>query len=93
MGAAIIIWLIGLFIFFFILYNVIQSALDNTTMARNIQEIRDLLSDLKLDKPVANNPELSMENDDERYEDCPACSYKVKRNESICPDCGLKLID
>ncbi|WP_373231381.1 zinc ribbon domain-containing protein [Cohnella sp.] len=27
------------------------------------------------------------------YEECPACGHNVKQNETICPECGLKLIE
>jgi hypothetical protein len=51
----IVIWLIGMFIFFAILYSIIQGAINNSRMARDIEEIKELLQTLVRDK-TNNSP-------------------------------------
>ncbi|WP_123040523.1 hypothetical protein [Cohnella candidum] len=95
MGAAVIIWLIGMIIFFFFLYLVVQSAIDNTTMAGNIQEIKDLLQEMKSSRVQAasqqNDENTPADLETAAYEDCPACGNRVRVTDKTCPDCGLTL--
>jgi len=94
MEAAMIIWLIGSFIFFFVLYLIIQSAIDNSTMAKNIQSISDTLEQLaSRTAPQQNQIPNDVESDPEGDEECPACGAKVWPDSSACPGCGLKLTD
>jgi hypothetical protein len=88
LGSALAIWLFGTIVFFFILYYVIRAALDDSKLTRNIQEIKDLLYKEKM--KTIKNDNLKEE---ELTEECPACGRKVKQKETICPECGLKLID
>jgi DNA-directed RNA polymerase subunit RPC12/RpoP len=87
LGTAIAIWFFGTIIFFFILYSVIRAALDDSKLAKNIQDIRDILYKEK-SKIINNNVK-----EEELVEECPACGRKVKQNETTCPECGLKLLD
>lgn len=95
MGAAVIIWLIGMIIFFFFLNWVIQAAIDNSTMAGNIQEIRDLLQEMKSSRVQAagqqNDENKAADLETAAYEDCPACGNRVRSTDKTCPDCGLTL--
>ncbi|MCK9861879.1 hypothetical protein [Paenibacillus sp. ATY16] len=78
----------GLLIIFFaywILHEVIQSAIDNSTMARNIQEIRDHL--------VGKSPEPPQTANDEDHENCPGCGHLVHQSDKVCANCGLALRD
>ncbi|GAB6988680.1 zinc-ribbon domain-containing protein [Paenibacillus pini] len=90
----IIVWLICTSIFCFIMYNMISAAIDKSEMASNIQDIRDLLIEMKRDKVNAERERISIEkHEHEINEECPACGYLVRQNEKFCPECGLKLID
>jgi rubrerythrin len=86
LGSALAIWLFGTIVFFFILYYVIRVALDDSKLARNTQEIKDLLYKEKMNTIKNDNVK-----EEEFIEQCPACGRKVKENETICPECGLKL--
>ncbi|SFF35133.1 TIM21 protein [Paenibacillus catalpae] len=72
------------FITYWILHEVIQSAVDNSTMARNIQEIRDHLVGNKAAEQAAS---------DEDHENCPGCNHLVRKTEKVCGNCGLALRD
>ncbi|MBU5443586.1 zinc ribbon domain-containing protein [Paenibacillus sp. MSJ-34] len=89
----IFVWLIGVFVFFAILYQVIQSAIDQSKMARNIQDIRDMLHQRKNERAEAVKQASALANESIIFEECPGCGRKVKRDERICPECGLTLID
>ncbi|GMK47582.1 hypothetical protein PghCCS26_47120 [Paenibacillus glycanilyticus] len=85
----IVIVILGVFlaglIAYWILHEVIQSAIDNSTMARNIQEIRDHL--------VGKSPEPPQTANDEDHENCPGCGYLVHLSDKVCANCGLALRD
>lgn len=96
MGAliVIVIWIIISIVFFVILYTVIQSAMDNTKMASNIQELRDHFVGLKQEDSLLSKDGPIVEvGSNEEGEDCPACGNKVTLNEFMCPVCELKLRD
>ncbi|WP_336790909.1 hypothetical protein [Paenibacillus sp. MMO-177] len=80
----IIFGLIVAFFAYWILHEVIQSAIDNSTMARNIQEIRDHL----VGKP--SEPQIAS---DEDHENCPGCGHLVHKSDKVCAICGLALRD
>ena len=50
----------------------------------------------KREIPVPQNhnpkPKIEKEIPFDHYEHCPACGYKLKKNDKECPDCGLNLI-
>ncbi|WP_127497791.1 hypothetical protein [Paenibacillus glycanilyticus] len=85
----IVIVILGVFlaglIAYWILHEVIQSAIDNSTMARNIQEIRDHL--------VGKSPEPPQTANDEDHENCPGCGHLVHQSDKVCANCGLALRD
>lgn len=90
--AIVVWWLISAFVFFFILYSVIQSAIDRSKMAKNIQEIRDFLLTNKA--AMKGQSELGPnELDIDLFEYCPGCEFKVMKNAASCPECGLLLRD
>ncbi|SDW80862.1 hypothetical protein [Paenibacillus sp. CF384] len=99
MVGAIVLWLIMVSVFFFILHAVIQSALDSSNMAKNIQDIRDFLYDAKKEgKASKHNAALrhrsiQSQAPEDLYEECPACGEKVIQHEPECPSCGLRLKD
>lgn len=86
-------WLIGIFIFFAVLYQVIQSAIDQSKMAANIQDIRDMLHHMKNERAEPIHQESALEHESEIFEECPGCGRKAKRDERVCQECGLTLID
>jgi hypothetical protein len=93
---AILFWIISTVIFLFILHAVIRSATDSTNMASNIQEIRDLLQELKTAKDESGKDENEsgdVAEDDIEFVECPVCGNRAKRTERFCSNCGLKLFD
>ncbi len=101
---AILIWLIGMFIFFFILYNVIQHALNTSDAARDLAEIKQLLRERaagRSNAPAppapgavpASSPPAPGDIPELRdvYVRCPACGHAVQSQAAVCPDCGLSL--
>ncbi|SFS51441.1 hypothetical protein SAMN05428962_0534 [Paenibacillus sp. BC26] len=99
MVGAIILWIIMIAFLFFILHAVIQSALDSSNMAKNIQDIRDYLYDTKREgktnKRAVAEQLLSTQPGapQDLYEECPACGEKIIQHEPECPSCGLRLKD
>ncbi|WP_372633582.1 hypothetical protein [Cohnella sp.] len=89
---AIVIWLIGMVIFFFILFNVIQHALNTSEMAKDLSEIKRLLREQAASRSTAAPPaprdiaELR-----KVYDRCPGCGHAVQAHHLVCPDCGLRL--
>lgn len=84
MGGIIVVWLIGLMVFFFILHSVIRSAIDSSKLAANIREIRDFLQG---QSAASSAPPGS----EKPGETCPGCGSKVRQEDKYCPECGLKL--
>lgn len=76
--------LLGGLITYWILHEVVQSAIDNSTMARNIQEIRDHLVGNKAAEPHTG---------DENHENCPGCNHPIHKADRVCSSCGLALRD
>jgi len=89
MGAAIVIWLIGLVIFFSVLHYVIRSAVDSSRLSRNVQELRDFL--LKRQPERSGFPPFHPGRPAEPEEACPGCGRAVREEDNYCPGCGLKL--
>jgi len=87
---AIFIWLIGMVIFFFVLFNVIQHALNTSDVAKDLAEIKSLLQERNArdasKQPVKANVDIS-----EAFGHCPACGFVVHSEQTVCPDCGLRL--
>lgn len=96
---SIFLWLFG----FYILYLVIQSAIDNSRMRSELTEIKTILQEIqkqefKRTNPV-NNQEVNVKEKkigmitETFLENCPACSYEFTENDKFCPSCDLKLRD
>ncbi|WP_336776750.1 hypothetical protein [Paenibacillus sp. MMO-58] len=85
----IVIVILGIFlaglIAYWILHEVIQSAIDNSAMAKNIQEIRDHLVGKTVEQPQVAG--------DEDHENCPGCGHLVHKSDTVCAICGLALRD
>ncbi|GLX71373.1 hypothetical protein [Paenibacillus glycanilyticus] len=77
--------IVGGLIASWILYEVIQSAIDNSAMARNIKEIRDHL--------VGKPAEPSAADGGAEHGLCPGCGHRVHRTDRVCPGCALALKD
>ncbi|XID94861.1 hypothetical protein ACF3MZ_10220 [Paenibacillaceae bacterium WGS1546] len=90
LAISIIIWLFGLFVFFFLLYNVIQYAINQSDLAKNVQEIKELLKNQMSGSPERSRVEYVPEQEG-WTETCPGCGSRVPPNASICSDCGLNL--
>ncbi|AEY66757.1 hypothetical protein [Clostridium sp. BNL1100] len=80
----------------FILYGVIQSAIDGTETAKEIRQIRIILQkqygkSLKENKPKNIQPNSNYDIMDIPYDACPACGGTVKPENNTCPSCGLNL--
>lgn len=86
----VVIIIIGAFlaalIIYWILHEVIQSAIDSSKMARNIQEIRDHLVGSKA-------AETMTAASDDNHENCPGCNRLVHKTDKVCSSCGLALRD
>lgn len=91
---SIFLWIIGLFA----LYIIIKAAIDDSSTAREIREIRKLMQ--SIDQKVqgsAMDPEK--EKDDLKnyeiidipYDKCPACGSQIAQTDTVCPSCGLSL--
>lgn len=91
---SIFLWIIGLFA----LYMIIKAAIDDSSTAREIREIRRLLQliDKKIQGSMADPEE---EKDDRRdyeiidvpFDKCPACGSQISQTDTVCPSCGLSL--
>lgn len=64
---ALVLWCIGMFIFFFILYYVVQGAINNSRVASNLDDIKQLLKIIAQDK--MQNKQLRIEAHEEEWED------------------------
>lgn len=86
------IWLIGALIFFFILYLVIQTAVDNSELAQTLRNIERLLAarPASPERPLPERGALPQE-DGEQQEVCPGCGAHAGISAEICPACGLRL--
>jgi len=89
---AVVFWFIGMFIFFFILYNVIQHALNTSEMAKDLSEIKQLLREQAASRPTPPPPApRDFEDIREAYDRCPGCGHAVQAHHPVCPECGLSL--
>jgi hypothetical protein len=91
---AVIVWLLGMLIFFFILYNIIQHALNTSDLAKTAKEIKELLGRNGGEAPDEATPPRSRTILLEKVpleEPCPACGTRVRTDAAECPDCGIKL--
>ncbi|MDR6879867.1 hypothetical protein [Bacillus sp. 3255] len=97
---SIVLWLFGLFI----LYLVIQSAIDNSRMKSELTEIKTILQEIQKQGFKQAHPFIQQEvravsekNDREAAESymetCPACRCEITENDKFCPACELKLRD
>ncbi|MFC5467966.1 hypothetical protein ACFPPD_04485 [Cohnella suwonensis] len=77
-------WIVGILFFFVILYNVIQAAIDNSKLAKDVRTLKKLLSG-------TDKEDISDESDDATYADCPSCGHRVALNGTDCSECGLRL--
>lgn len=97
MGAIVLFYIIISFPTIFILYFVIQAAIDNSATAMIFKEIRDMLksqygieaSSEDINEDTSHGNELVFGD----YDICPACKEKIKETDKICPSCGLTIID
>ncbi|WP_040952043.1 hypothetical protein [Gorillibacterium massiliense] len=87
----IIIWIISAILSIAILYLVIKTAIDNSTMAKNIQAIKQVLEqgNSKFDDEEAP---LSVLNSD-KYIVCPSCGEKIDDGTLVCLRCNLLFSD
>lgn len=90
----IILAVIGLYIW----YHLIQSAVEQSKMAEHIKEIRDILVEMRTGNGHtlvhAPTPQSVNQGDDTRHcECCPGCGQRVSKDERICPECGLTLVN
>ena len=98
----------SLFVIFFIafvLYWIITSAINSSELAKDIKEIKEILSrQERMNQGVFQsgavtgdhraNPdsESGIGNDAGEREECPACGYEVFSTDKTCGSCGLTLI-
>lgn len=94
--------LLLIIVIFFILYMVVQSAVDSSDMHKTLKEVKSLLEANQRDglKDVDYNKQDVGEADEADdiheeiiEEECPACGSKVNSKMYICPNCGLTLKD
>ncbi|NDI35211.1 double zinc ribbon domain-containing protein [Chengkuizengella sediminis] len=83
-----LIYIIITFLFFFILYIVIQSAINNSELTETLKQLNR-----KLEKSRLIQEESRKEEDEYlltvKYDNCPGCNKKILLNEEKCPKCGL----
>ncbi|MGO4111519.1 hypothetical protein [Paenibacillus sp. YAF4_2] len=76
--------LVGAFLFW-VLHEVIQSAIDNSTLAKNVQDIRNHL--------IGKGTQQETAASGEDHEPCPGCKHMVRKTDRVCYVCGLALRD
>lgn len=88
---AIIFWIIGLFL----LFLVIKLAIDSSETAENIREIRRLLSsqysNVNLKEKIEVDVDETLDVEDLKDDECPACHSKIQETYLECKSCGLRL--
>lgn len=77
--------LLGALIVYWILHEVIRSAIDNSTLAKNVQDIRNHLIGSTTGQETAASGE--------DHEPCPGCKHMVRKSDRVCGVCGLTLRD
>lgn len=85
-----IMWIMGLYI----LYLVIQGAINNSKLAKDTEEIKDILKVFKeqidIDKRLGK--EMSLEElEDKVFNRCFKCHKLIKQEDEVCSSCGFKL--
>ncbi|MGF7058018.1 hypothetical protein [Brassicibacter mesophilus] len=78
----------------YIIYWVIKGAIDNSKLAKDIKEIRKLLS-MQYSKTPTESQDTYEEEivlPEDLTEECPACHEKISPTYKKCPSCGLTLI-
>jgi hypothetical protein len=75
--------LVGAFLLW-ILYEVIQSAIDNSALAKNVQDIRNHLIGKGTEETAASEEDLEL---------CPGCNHMVWKTDRVCGVCGSALRD
>jgi hypothetical protein len=99
----ILLWLIGSIISIMILYWIIISAINSSKMARDINELKEILMNQYSIKPVEYEQNTEIIDHDNHsqsngvrneiiQEECPACGGKVLSIDQVCRSCGLSLI-
>ena len=93
MGAimALFLWFIGIYI----LYLIISSAINNSDLNSTLKEINKNLKEIN-DKLGSHEPPLDSTTDNETIdydEFCPGCGANITKEDSECPECGLRLVD
>ncbi|NBI30086.1 hypothetical protein [Chengkuizengella marina] len=85
-----LIYIIITFLFFFILYLVIQSAINNSELTEALKQLNQ-----KLEKSGLIQEESQKEEDENlvtvNYENCPGCDEKILLNKEECSTCGTVL--
>lgn len=85
----IVVWIIFGAIFFFILYHVVFAAINDSSLAKDVREIKELLA--ARHAGPSGSPAAASEEDLLLTEACPGCGHKVHPQETTCPACGLRL--
>lgn len=84
----IVIWLVSSVIFFWVLHEVIRSALNNSAVAIRLKENQELLRLLVLLKQKEMN---GAANDGKEEAACPWCELPATEPDLICIMCKLRL--
>ncbi|CAM2908566.1 hypothetical protein PASE110613_07160 [Paenibacillus sediminis] len=83
----VIIWLISVIVSIIILYLVIKTAIDNSTMGKNIQAIKQILEqgNSRIDNKETQQNILN----NDKHIVCPSCGDKIDESSLVCPRCSL----
>jgi|GEM_PF-1810314 len=98
--------LVLLVLFFVALFVVIQNAVNESELAKDVRELKTLLERLAADAAAGGGfPDASrgaetahrasraeQEGEDGEFEPCPGCGQRVRPADEACPSCGLTLI-
>ncbi|BBI33768.1 zinc ribbon domain-containing protein [Cohnella abietis] len=95
-----IVWLILTSLSLFIFYSLIKSAINNSKQTETLNNIKDILIDIRenqKNRVVVEESaiEMGVGNEEEAItvEECPGCQQTVASNATNCPTCGLRLRD
>lgn len=85
-------WLFSALLLFMFLYFVVRTAINDSSMSKELREIKKLLLEIKLsNQPPVIETTSSAPIEEQLTEECPSCGKKVRNSEKICPNCGLTL--
>jgi predicted RNA-binding Zn-ribbon protein involved in translation (DUF1610 family) len=94
----IIIYILGIVVFFYILSYVIQTAIDQSEMHKTLKNIEQLLEANRNRSANENHQDMQKNTEVETgehivEEECPACGGRITNITKVCPSCGLTLGD